>query len=142
MRLFLFVNKLILILALSFGAKAQTAQELIASVVILEAGGEGKQGMQAVYEVINNRAKDGNLVKIVLAKKQFSCMNSLAPDQAFAKAKKHINFNYALSLASKSPETCLTHGSIFYYSDSIKPPVWAKNMKQAIKINHHIFLKP
>ena len=50
---------------------------LIASVIIAEAGGEGREGMEAVWEVIHTRAKERKLsyTRVVTQRKQFSCLN-------------------------------------------------------------------
>ena len=117
-------------------------QETVIACLILEAGGEGKTGMEAVYEVIKNRstAQHKSMYQIVTAPKQFSCFNA-GVDAAVAKAKKHKLWNIAASII-KSPATNHTKGAVYYHTTAINP-WWAPKLltkgAKTTTIGHHIF---
>ena len=73
-----------LIFALALGLVSNlsgNASEIVAATLILEAGGEYAYGsMQAVHEVILNRAVKRRLTpkQVCLQRKQFSCWNSVS----------------------------------------------------------------
>jgi spore germination cell wall hydrolase CwlJ-like protein len=120
-------------------------EDLIATTLVLEARGEGIKGMQAVYEVIMNRAKkEGKSPsKIVLAPKQFSCFNGANVPALVNKAKTQFkkSFDLAKQIVRSKP-TNLTNGARWYHTTNIKPS-WAKNLLQSgskpITIGRHVF---
>ena len=114
-------------------------KQLIAAVLIKEAGGEPKGGMEAVLEVVRNRAKNKSLSQVVLAKKQFSCLNSTNPDELIKSSKNHAKWGTALKIVNGSP-TNLTGGSDHYHTNYVKP-YWAKGQIPKAKIGAHIFYK-
>ena len=131
----------------------QKALDTVVACLVLEAGGEGKAGMEAINEVLTNRARKstGNdsiasKYKVAVQPKQFSCFNA-GVDTAIAKAKNHPRWNEAKSIA-QSPPTNHTSGSRFYYanrgSNAIRPPTWAAKMLKSgaktIQIGNHIFI--
>jgi spore germination cell wall hydrolase CwlJ-like protein len=114
----------------------------VAACIILEAGGEGKIGMEAVNEVIQNRAaaQHKSPYEIVTAPKQFSCFNA-GIDAAVAKAKAHPYWKEAVEIA-KSPITNHTHGARFYHALKSNPswaPKLLKHGAKVIIIGHHKF---
>jgi spore germination cell wall hydrolase CwlJ-like protein len=124
-------------------AAAQNKLELIAATLVLEAQNQGEIGMQAVYEVLRNRAKSSKIEKIYLEArrpKQFSCLNNISDSNAIARARKSIAWPVAVKLIKSNPKSNLVKGACHYYADWMRtPPVWAKG-KNKIKIGNHFFL--
>lgn len=116
-----------------------------------EARGEGREGMQAVCNVVMNRVKRGGWYgatpkEVCLKKNQFSCWNSNDPnykkllavtdsDSQFALAKTLA----ALAVAGQLPD--ITNGATNYLAlgSLSKVPSWSKNMKQVASIGNHTF---
>lgn len=106
---------------------------ILATTLVLEAGGEGNNGMLAVAHVINNRAKENhngwgtNPVKQVLRPYQFSMWNDYNAGKETwgdvlkrAQARKS-QWEYAFALAKQLRAGNLasvdpTKGAIFYYN--------------------------
>ena len=123
--------------------QADYDQTIVATTLILEAGGEYDEGsLEAVYEVIYNRAikKNQSFSEVCLARKQFSCWNGKDIDKTIEKASKHPRWNEALKIAYSDPTTNYTKGADHYHADYVDP-YWAKSMKKTVKIGRHIFYK-
>ena len=125
---------------------------IVATTLWGEARGEGEKGMQAVMNVIMNRAK-GNFAKakdVVLAPKQFSMWNSVANAEETALAVARENrgneqWQQAIRIADKSSAGHLpdiTGGATFYFNPKKANPSWAKKMVKIASIGHHDFYKP
>jgi spore germination cell wall hydrolase CwlJ-like protein len=136
-------KQLILALALSLVSNLSVnASEIVAATLILEAGGEYALGsMEAVNEVIRNRASKRKLTtrQVCLQRKQFSCWNSGNIDQLLAKAKRHPRFNEAMAIVTGAP-TNYTGGADHYHADYCNP-YWASSMEKTCVIGKHIFYK-
>jgi len=134
-----------LLFALAMGIASNlsvNASEIVAATLILEAGGEYASGsMEAVNEVIRNRAAKRKLTtkQVCLQRKQFSCWNSGRIDQLLAKAKRHPRFIEAMAIVTGSP-TNYTGGADHYHADYCNP-YWASSMKKTCTIGKHIFYK-
>lgn len=116
-----------------------SAREIVAATLILEAGGEGQIGMEAVREVINNRAgKNKTEISVCLARKQFSCWNNITPERGIYIAKKHPKWNLALSIVNG--RTNHTKGATHYHAHSVSPS-WAKKLHKTVTIKNHTFYK-
>lgn len=116
--------------------------EIVAATLILEAGGEYVEGaMQAVHEVILNRAEKRRLTpkQVCLQPKQFSCWNSGKIKQLLSKAKAHPRYAYALSIVH-GERTNYTNGADHYHANYVTP-YWAKYMEKTCTIGRHIFYK-
>ena len=116
--------------------------DVVITTIILEAGGEYQVGaLEAVYEVIMNRAKKRKKTpaQVCLQKWQFSCWNDKDIADNIAKAKKHPRWVIAKNILGK--ETNYTKGADHYHADYIDDPYWAKSMKVTVKIGKHIFYK-
>ena len=116
--------------------------DVVITTIILEAGGEYQVGaLEAVYEVIMNRAKKRKKTpaQVCLQKWQFSCWNDKDIADNIAKAKKHPRWVIAKNILGK--ETNYTNGADHYHADYIDDPYWAKSMKVTVKIGKHIFYK-
>lgn len=119
---------------------------LIASVLILEAGGDGPDGMYAVGSVIRNRAiKNGTmLTEEVLRPLQFSCLNQRTVPHAIQIARERPRYWEALKIASELDLTRIRFDTTFgatHFERFDLHPYWATNMKKTTAIGHHIFYK-
>lgn len=113
--------------------------EVVAATLIMEAGGEGREGMEAVREVIANRAKNKSEMIVCLAPKQFSCWNGIAVGTGIEKAKRHKNWALALEIA-RGKVTNHTRGATHYHTTKVSPS-WSKKLAQTVKIKNHIFYR-
>lgn len=137
----------ILFLSIVSIARASYQEEVLASVIINEAGGEGYRGMQAVAAVIQNRTSaNKTAIEVVLAPKQFSCVNGISERQMksyIAKSKKHKNWNLAFDLARKiisKNVVDITNGATHYCTVTSKP-AWAKKLAFVTRIGNHKFYR-
>ena len=135
--------RIILITALTALSNLSANQsEIVAATLILEAGGEYAYGsMQAVHEVILNRAVKRRLTpkQVCLQRKQFSCWNSGKIATLLAKAKRHPRYSEALAIVHSAP-TNYTGGADHYHADYCNP-YWVSSMTVTTKIGRHIFYK-
>jgi N-acetylmuramoyl-L-alanine amidase len=136
---------ILFIWAVNLNAVEVNKDELVAAVLILEAGGEkDPYAMNAVYEVINNRARARNKseFEVVTAKYQFSCLNNISHSTAIAKAKNHPKWSKAKQIILNKNNANKVLGANHYYANTMpKPPYWAKNKRPVIQIGRHIFYK-
>lgn len=123
---------------------------IVAATLWGEARGEGQQGMQAVLNVIMNRAK-GDFKKardVVLATKQFSMWNNVSDPEASAlnlARNSDDQWLVAVRLVDKAAQGKLpdiTHGALFYFNPKKANPSWAKKMIRTVRIGNHDFYKP
>jgi spore germination cell wall hydrolase CwlJ-like protein len=138
-----FAVGILMTLAVSDAAGA-THQDIVATTLILEAGGEYSEGaMEAVHEVIYNRSikRNKSMSDVCLQKWQFSCWNGKDIDQNIIKAKKHPRWSKAMKIVNTAEMTNYTHGADHYYADYIKPPYWEKSLTRTTQIGRHIFFK-
>ena len=118
------------------------ASEIVTATIIMEAGGEYSEGsMEAIHEVITQRAKNRWLTKdqVCLQPFQFSCWNAKKQEDVIAKAKSHPRWGEAFSITLR-PVTNYTGGADHYHADYCDP-YWNKHMKITAKIGRHIFYK-
>ena len=122
---------------------AQKEQETVAAVLVLEAGGEGRAGMEAVFEVIQNRARGGKtLYEVVTAPAQFSSLNGLSPAAAIVKARKSKAWPLAMQIVTAARRTNHTRGATHFDNvGAFGTPRWAKNAAITAKVGHHTFFK-
>lgn len=126
--------------------KTDKAIDIIAATLVGEAGGEGREGMQAVMNVIMNRAK-GDITKapkVCLKHKQFSMWNGKQVNDIVPSAKKHKKWNEAVELVNMAKAGKLndiTGGADFYYNPKLAKPDWAKIFTKTTTIGNHIFYK-
>jgi spore germination cell wall hydrolase CwlJ-like protein len=136
---------IILLIMLGFVCfvQADYDQTIVAATLIMEAGGEYYEGsLEAVYEVIYNRAikKNQSFSEICLAPKQFSCWNGKDIMSAVEKASQHPRWNEAMKIAYEDPKTNYTMGADHYHADYVRP-YWADSLTRTVKIGLHIFYK-
>jgi N-acetylmuramoyl-L-alanine amidase len=135
---------------------SQDEKDIVAAVLIGEAGGERDPGMQAVMNVIMNRAKKPErFVSTVLRRRHFAMFNSATGNASgvnydivrsiVSDYKKHPCWNKAQILVSQATHGELpdvTEGATHYYSCKMpKAPLWAQEMKETTRIGNHIFMK-
>ena len=113
--------------------------EIAVQTIILEALGEGYEGMVAVGEVIRNRTKlfPKDASAVCLMPKQFSCWNDSARATEFLR-KYHQYYFVAFTAWKNSETTSLTGGATDYHADSIHP-YWADAYRVTAHIGNHIF---
>jgi spore germination cell wall hydrolase CwlJ-like protein len=125
--------------------------DVVARTIWAEARGEGREGMQAVANVISNRSTnkakwDGTTPRSVcLTKWQFSCWLANDPNlpKLLAITDKDPAYRIALELAQKVltgqlPD--ITGGADHYHTTNISPS-WAKGQKPIKVLGHHAFYK-
>jgi len=143
---------LLLLLLLSPSLLAFNLTEAVAAVIVREAGGEGQRGMQAVANVIANRANNKTPFEVVNRKWQFSCVNSITVtksdtwENVIAKSKRHRKWFDALELAKKVENKNLldiTNGATHYYAPKkVKTnPSWAAKIEYKTTIGNHKFYR-
>lgn len=131
-----------------------TAEErlIIATTLILEAEGEGKAGMQAVLNVIYNRANHriAKMVEVVTNPGIFSSLNSAtyspSPDYGplIQRALSSPQFGTAYTLVNTLERSHLfdiTYGSDYFHSIQIENPEWTNSMRHVRKIGAHRFYR-
>lgn len=125
-------------------------RQIIASCMVLEAGCDGAEGMQAVLNVILNRA-DGYLHRMVpetVKRGAFSCMSSTwnvsRPNYSplIRRARNQSEaYSTALSLIGTMEQGLLwdnTYGATHYHAASIRP-YWVSDMNYITTVGHHHF---
>lgn len=124
---------------------SQNDIDVVAACLVGEAGGEGTKGMQAVMNVISNRArgKAEAMRGVVLKPKQFSVFNGAKVADVVAKMKRHPMFAQASMIVRNSmmgnlPD--ITGRATHYHAHSVNPS-WAKSMKVTGTLGGHKFYK-
>lgn len=108
-------------------------------MLIAEAGGEKKIGMECVLEVIHTRAQQMRRThyQVVTRPKQFSVLNGTTPQALVAKAKRHPHWTLALRLAINPVRTRWTNGANHYHEKSVNPG-WPNRV---VKVGKHLFYR-
>lgn len=140
-------------------AQAQYYQELeidvMARTIFGEARGEPIEGMEAVANVIMNRAKisekkgrywwGNGIIGVCQKPYQFSCWNKNDPSyqRLTTVTESNIHFATSLRIARRAiigalPD--LTKGSTHYHADYVSP-YWIKGERPVKVIGRHIFYK-
>ena len=131
-------------------AWAHTADTL-ARTVWAEARGEGVLGMEAVANVVANRAHHPgwwgrDVESVCLAPKQFSCWNADDPqvDMIRAVTPEDPLFREAQKVAAEALLGTLpdhTNGADHYVNLAVDHPSWAKGETPCAVIGHHTFFR-
>lgn len=130
-------------------AQVISEQELIAAVLIGEAGGERYNasekfswGMAAVLEVIWTRhlERRETFLEVLTARKQFSCLNGTTPRKLIETARQHPHWLSAYRLAETMPKTRLAKGANHFHEISVHPK-WARGRKPVAIIGKHKFFR-
>lgn len=128
-----------------------TEKDIITACLIGEAGGEGAGGMQAVMNVIANRAHGDphKFAQECLKPYQFSMFNDATVKKTVklgdivAKARKHPKWNEALALVKQAATKKLedvTGGATHYHTPAVNPS-WNTQLQQVATIGNHLFYK-
>jgi len=130
------------------GGQAQ-AVDVLARTAWGEARSEGAAGMQAVLNVIMNRARIGGWwgddpVEVATKPWQFSAWNKNDPNRGrlLSVTTADPKFREALALAARAVAGTLpdiTGGATHYYADYIAKPTWAAKMTKTATIGRHLF---
>lgn len=115
---------------------------IVATCLILESGGEGRRGMEAVREVIHQRSAERHLTEsaVCIQRRQFSCFNGVSWQDAVDKARRHPRWQLAVEIASGQPTTHWTAGANHYCTTRISP-AWAKGRTPVAVIGNHKFYR-
>ncbi len=131
------------------GAKMRNI-DLSARVAWGEARNQGLEGLQAVLNVMVNRANDrrypSSLAGVATQPWQFSAYNDNDPNRAKLEAVTDDDptFAQAVELAAQAVRGALpdiTHGATHYHWTGIAPPFWTKDATITARIGNHIFYK-
>lgn len=130
--------------------------DVVAATIVGEAGGESITGMQAIKNVLDNRAaaRKTSTAGEALRPRQFSMWDSVTSNvstksdynpelinDTINMYKEHEYWDDAVKIAKKKlPD--LTKGAIYYYAhNKIKPPYWTKDWTKTVVIGNHTFGK-
>jgi hypothetical protein len=119
-----------------------TTNLVAAAMLIAEAGGEGRIGMEAVWEVAWQRSVERRqtIEAVCLARYQFSCFNGVTAAQVIATARRHPRWSMALEIVAAPPRTKHTQGANHYCT--LKTfPYWAKGRTPSAVIRNHKFYR-
>lgn len=135
----------LLLLFVSLVCIARASSDVVAAVIIHEAGGEGDRGMIAVANVIANRSIKKTPYEVVTRRHQFECITRYLSNQdAFvARAKKHPRWAFARKLVDQINARTLqdiTGGATHFHNLSMVPS-WAKKITFKIQIGGHKFYR-
>jgi spore germination cell wall hydrolase CwlJ-like protein len=136
------LNKFYLVIAAVLATPQIQASDVVVATLILEAGGEYAEGsMEAVYEVIVNRAinRRKTIEQICLQPKQFSCWNNVSVERGVEIAKRHRRWREAQAIVY-GPVTNYTSGADHYHAKRVNP-YWKNSMTVTATIGNHIFYK-
>lgn len=123
---------------------AIAVESVVIETLLLEARGEGLEGMQAVAEVIRKRSKESgtSYVDVVMKPWQFSCWNepSYKSDKRLAKFDGE-DWQLASQAWEQSETSNLTGGANHYLNTKAVKylPRWAKVGRLVGRIGKHTF---
>ena len=131
---------LIFLMCATASAAGLSDREVVASVLIAEAGGEGTNAMQGVMEVIQNRAaaRHKAFLEVVSVPKHFSSFTGEG-SKAFRNAKSHPRWAAAYVLAGGTTNHLVGKADHFYSGKKV--PYWASGMKLVRQIGDLKFLE-
>jgi len=129
-------------------------RDLIAAVLIAEAGGEGRRGLAAVYEVIWMRAveRKRSLTAVVLQRRQFSCLNRRSPAVVVAAGRVHARWRWVRDELLKHPPLTMytvpahllelnVNRANHYHAARLNPrPAWARGQVPR-RVGRHLFYR-
>lgn len=124
------------------GTRRRAECELVAAVLVAEAGGEPTNGMRAVLEVIDNRARVEHKTRsqVVTVGNQFSCLNRCTAEDLVVQGRKHPKWVTALRLVRTGKRTNFTGGALYYHRDNVLPG-WSARQMPCAWIGHHKFYR-
>jgi len=125
-------------------------QIIDAATVFMETSGEGSEGITAVAYVVVNRWRSGKfgatLAAVCLNPLQFSAWNTYDPNRL--RLAKTPDDDPILQQCGKAIGDAMggtvpdpTDGALYYFADSIPPPLWTKALTRTVKIGHQTFYR-
>lgn len=119
--------------------------ELAAAVLCAEARGDGRRGMEAVWEVVWTRARrlgkpEANVMAVLTRRRQFACLNSTPPAALIRRMKGEAEWPVALAIVAGAPRTRLTAGAD-HYEISGRTPYWAVHRVPVARVGGHSFYR-
>ena len=138
----LILTALLLSCGVSQAGEVLIGETLAIQTLILEAQGEGYEGMVAVGEVVRNRAFKGSRTfeQVVMAYKQFSCWNDPLESKSRLSRVSGQTWQVASRAWYASESTNKTFGATHYHNDKVLPK-WARGKRPTVVIGHHLFYK-
>jgi spore germination cell wall hydrolase CwlJ-like protein len=136
------VIKLLAIAALAVVTDAVASDhEVVAVVLCAEASVAGKTGMEAVHEVIVNRAaKSGRTARqVVTSRKAFSCLNGRTIGGLLSEFRGTPVFRVAMQIVT-GEATNHTKGANHYHAANCSP-YWAEGARPTACVGGHKFYK-
>lgn len=131
------------------------AIDVLARTLYGEARNQGREGIQAVANVVLNRvaaARAGttkwwgtDIISVCRKPYQFSCWNTTDPNCKIIKevGTESVIFKLCVDIATHAVNNKLpdiTKGATHYYAKSMKsPPPWSRNRTACAAIRDHIF---
>ena len=125
---------------------------IVAATIWREGQGEGVKGMQAIMNVIMNRAGSFDRAsKVVLKPKQFSTWNNVTNpvETALSVAKLNredkdptwLDAIRIVDQAARGKLSDITGGALFYFNPDAVNPAWSKRLSKTATIGSHEFYK-
>ncbi len=141
------MKALLLLFLWPWWACAQSSRELVAAVLIAEAGGEGTNGLSAVAEVIRRRVELGepSPASVVKRKGQFSVLNGVSPRSLWQRTVPHPLYLEAWRLAGvlyERPDSLprQTQDADHFCHKGARP-YWSKGHRPSLTIGNHDFYR-
>jgi len=132
------------------GGGGADTRDIVARTLWGEARGEGRDGMHAVANVLQNRAADrrwpNDLADVATQPWQFSAWNANDPnrDKLLSVGPSDPAFAAALDIADRALSGRLadiTGGATHYHATSIAAPYWANGATATTRIGNHVFYR-
>ncbi|MGD1880007.1 MAG: cell wall hydrolase [Kiloniellaceae bacterium] len=129
-------------------SRASQEVDIVARTIWAEARGDGARGMQAVANVIMNRANHPGWwgtdpISVCMKPYQFSAWNSndVNSGKAARVTVEDAAFRVALELAGKAVAGTLPDitGSATHYHNHTVSPGWAASLRKTAEIGGHVF---
>ena len=126
--------------------KAEKAEvACMTEALYYEARGEGRDGQEAVAEVILQRVKSGGhpdtICGVVREPRQFSFLTDGSTSRALDRDAWDSAKELATRIVRGEVVTTLTRRALFYHQVDVQP-AWASEMVRTVKIGNHIFYRP
>lgn len=134
----------------SISAELLAEHRCLAEVLYYEARGEGRQGQQAIAEVVFHRMNTGNYGHSICAvvyegAGHPGCQFTFTCNGDLAKAKEESAWRESEALAAEiltgeAPLKNATAGATNFHAVTVTPE-WADSMKQTTQIGNHLFYR-
>lgn len=130
----------------------QWTEHHLAAVLVAEAGGQGRDGMEAVAETIVNRAacKGWSIQKTITFRQNtrsahFSCLNGRSIEELYRTAHEHPLFATALQIAQlvyREPDKIPRRVNLAnHFARKGQKPWWARDKSPVAVVGDHAFYR-